>query len=177
MFQMHRIFCATPWELEAERDRFHDLIGNFNEAAAMQKGVLFVPVTLVNIRDKRPMQYAVDENIRDCRHYILLLTEDWGPVERNFRNDYHLALQCIADPALPMHSVAVLAKKQLAGVPLAEGLSEPHLPEPHAIFSTLTEFDDCVNKLLPAWLESIAPNSITPSITPKSITPTGAATA
>jgi hypothetical protein len=27
------------------------------------------------------------------------------------------------------------------------------LPEPDAIFSTLTEFDDCMNQLLPAWLE------------------------
>jgi hypothetical protein len=151
MFQMHRIFCATPWELEAERNRFHDLIGNFNETAAMQRGVLYVPVTLVNIRDKRPIQYVVDENIRDCRHYILLLSEDWGPVERNFRNDYHLALQCIADPALPMHSVALLSKRQLSGVPLAKGM-----PEPQSTFSTLAEFDNCVNKLLPAWLESIA---------------------
>jgi hypothetical protein len=151
MFQMHRIFCATPWELEAERNRFHDVIGNFNEMAAMRRGVLYVPVSLVNIRDKRPLQYAVDENIRDCRHYILLLSEDWGPVERNFRGDYHLALQCVADPALPMHSVAVLSKKQLSGVPVAGGL-----PEPDATFSTLLEFDGCVNNLLAAWLESIA---------------------
>jgi len=148
---MHRIFCATPWELEEERNRFHNLIGNFNEATAMQKGILYVPVTLINIRDKRPLQYAVDENIRDCRHYLLLLSEDWGPVERNFRNDYHLALQCVSDPALPMYSVAVLAKKQLSGAPLAEGL-----PQPSAVFSTLTEFDRCVNNLLPAWFESLA---------------------
>jgi len=151
MFQMHRIFCATPWELEAERNRFHDLIGNFNETAAMHRGVLYVPVTLLNIRDKRPMQYAVDENIRDCRHYLLLLSEDWGPVERNFRNDYQLALQCIADPTLPMQSAAVLSKKQLSGVPIVEGLTEPR-----ATFATLAEFDGCVNNLLEVWLESIA---------------------
>ena len=151
---MHRIFCATPWELEAERGRFHDLIGSFNETAAMPRAVLYVPVSLLNIRDKRPVQYAVDENIRDCSHYILLLTEDWGPVERNFRNDYRLALQCAADPAVPMRSVAVLRKQQLSGVPLAEGL-----PEPQATFSTLAEFDDCVNKLLAAWLEPIPSTS------------------
>jgi hypothetical protein len=150
MFQIHRIFCATPWELEAERGRFHDLIGNFNEMAAMPKGILYVPVTLINIRDKRPVQYAVDENIRDCRHYLLLLSEDWGPVERNFRNDYQLALECVADPSLPMHSIAVLSKKQLSGVPLAEGM-----PEPKATFSTLAEFDNCVNNLLADWFESL----------------------
>jgi hypothetical protein len=147
---MHRVFCATPWEMEAERVRFYDVIGEFNEAAAMPKGILFVPVTLTNVRDKRPMQYAVDENIRDCRHYILLLTEDWGPVERNFRNDYQLALHCAADPNLPMHSFAVLAKKQPSGPPLAEGL-----PEPQAQFSTLAEFDGCLKSLLADWLESL----------------------
>lgn len=136
--------------MEAERGRFHDLIGNFNETFAMPKGILYVPVTLINIRDKRPMQYVIDENIRDCRHYVLLLSEDWGPVERNFRNDYRLALQCVADPALPMHSVAVLSKKQLSGVPLADGM-----PEPQATFSTLAEFDTCVNRLLADWFESL----------------------
>jgi hypothetical protein len=150
MFLMHRIFCATPWELEGERGRFHDLIGNFNETSAMPKGILYVPVTLINIRDKRPIQYAVEENIRDCRHYVLLLSEDWGPVERNFRNDYHLALECVDDPALPMHSVAVLCKKQPSCVPLAEGM-----PEPKATFSTPAEFDHCVNSRLADWFETL----------------------
>jgi hypothetical protein len=151
MFQMHRIFCATPWELEAERLRFCDLIGQFNETVAMGKGVLFVPVTLPSIRDKRPLQYAIDQNIQDCRYYILLLFEDWGPVERRFRNDYHLALQCIDDPASPMQIVVVLAKKQPSGQPLADGL-----PRPRAIFATPAEFDECINALLAGWLESLA---------------------
>jgi hypothetical protein len=151
MFQMHRIFCATPWELEAERFRFCDLIGQFNETMASGKGVLFVPVTLPSIRDKRPLQYALDQNIHDCRYYILLLSEDWGPVERSFRNDYHLALHCVDDPDLPMQSVAVLAKKQPSGQPLADGL-----PRPQATFSTPAEFDECVNALLSGWLESLA---------------------
>jgi hypothetical protein len=153
MFQMHRIFCATPWELEAELYRFYEVIGRFNETVAMQMGVLYVPVALTNVMDKRPQQYAVDQNIRDCRHYILLLSEDWGPVARNFKNDYQLALQCIDDPALPMQSVAVLAKKQPSGQPLAEGL-----PEPRATFSTLAEFDECVTALLSGWLESLSAN-------------------
>jgi hypothetical protein len=151
MFQMHRIFCATPWELEAERHRFYDLIGRFNETMAMPQGVLYVPVTMTNVMDKRPLQYAIDQNIRDCRHYILLLSEDWGPVERNFRKEYQFALQCLDDPSLPMQSVAVLAKQQPSGPPLAEGL-----PKPMATFSTLAEFDECVEALLSGWLESLA---------------------
>jgi hypothetical protein len=151
MFQTHSIFCATPWELEEEQSRFHHLVGHFNETAAMPKGVLYVPITLTNIRDKRAVQYAVNENVCECRHYVLVLSEDWGPVERNFKADYQLALQSVADPALPMTSVAVLFKKQSSGSTLAPGL-----PEPHATFSSLEEFDGCINRLLSEWMESSA---------------------
>ena len=150
MYQLHRVFCATPWELERERTRFYDLVGAFNESAAMSQGVLFVPVTLPNVRDKRPIQYAVDENIQDCRYYIQVLLDDWGPTERNFRNDYHLALESVDDRALPMRGVAVLAKKPSPGAGLAEGL-----PEPLAFFATAAEFDSCITGLLTGWLASI----------------------
>jgi hypothetical protein len=151
MFRMYRVFCATPWEMEAERNSFYTALGQFNEVAAMPKGILFVPVTLTNIRDKRPLQYAIDENIRECSFYILLLSEDWGPVERNFRNDYNLALECAADPALPMQGIGVLSKKSTSGPQPAAGL-----PEPQATFSTLVEFNECVKSLLSGWLEPLA---------------------
>jgi hypothetical protein len=151
MFQMHRIFCATPWELEAERRRFYDIVGRFNETAAMQKGVLFVPVTMPSVADKRPLQYAIDQNIHDCRHYILLLSGDWGPAQRNFEDEYRHALRCIDDPASPMQSVAVLAsaKRSAAG---------NGLPPPCATFSTPAEFDHGIEALLAHWLESAGEN-------------------
>jgi hypothetical protein len=150
MYQMHRVFCATPWELEGERRAFYEIVGEFNERAAMQRGTLFVPVALNHVRDKRPHQFSVEENIQACRYYILLLCQDWGPVERNFENDYHLALQCMSDPALPMQGVAVLRKKQLSGQSLAAGM-----PEPESTFSTRAEFGECIGTLLSKWLESL----------------------
>jgi hypothetical protein len=147
MYQMHRIFCATPWELEAERMRFHEILGRFNETDAMPKGVLFVPVTLAGIRDKRPLQYTIDENIRQCRHYLLVLSDEvggWGPTERNFRHDYSLALECAADAAEPMQSAAILTK----------GHAAPDLPQPAATFATRAEFDACLNRLFSEWLAS-----------------------
>jgi len=143
---MHRIFCATPWEMEAERLRFYDIIGRFNENVAMPKGVLYIPVTLTNVTDKRPLQYAVDRNIRECRHYILLLSEDWGPVERNFKSEYGHACRCIDDPTSPLKTVSVLAKREPSGQPWAQGL-----PEPQATFATPAEFDACVDALLSEW--------------------------
>jgi hypothetical protein len=150
MYQMHRVFCATPWELEGERRAFYDIVGGFNERAAMPNGILLIPVTLNQLRDKRPHQFSVEDNIRACRYYILLLDKDWGPAERNFENDYRLALQCAADPALPMQSVAVLHKKQLSGQPLPAGM-----PEPESTFSTHAEFRDCIDTLLSKWLEPV----------------------
>jgi hypothetical protein len=154
MFEMHRIFCATPWELEGERRCFHELVGNFNETRAMAEGILFVPVSLVNTRDKRPLQYVIEENIRDCRAYLLVLLEDWGPPERNFRRDFGVALQAAADPALPMREVAVIAKEEpFAGPPA------PGLPEPQTRFHTMVEFDECVTNLLSGWFESLRPQA------------------
>lgn len=140
--------------MEAERSGFHDVIGFFNETHAMANGVLYVPVSLLNIRDKRPMQYLVDENIRDSRHYILLLSEDWGPVERNFENDYLFARDCAADPALPMREVALLRRIERSGRPLANGI-----PEPDAAFSTMEEFKECVRNLLGRWLVTLNADS------------------
>ena len=49
MYRIHRVFCATAWELEGERRAFYDLLGEFNEAEAMRRGVLYVPVSLTNV--------------------------------------------------------------------------------------------------------------------------------
>jgi hypothetical protein len=148
MYQMHRIFCASPWEMEREQILFNNAVGKFN-GEAMAKGVLFVPVALTNIRDKRPLQYTVDENIRECSYFVLLLGGDWGPVERNLRCDYELALECLADPALPMQDVVVLKKMKSAS-----GASVAHdLPAPRATFYTPGEFADALNGLFAAWLE------------------------
>ncbi len=150
MYEFHRVFCATPWELEAERDFFYSVVGRFNEANAMPQGILYVPVTLMNVRDKRPVQYVVEENIRNSRHFILLLTDDWGPLERNFEEDYLLAQECSADVNEPMREVCLLRKIPRSGGPMSEGL-----PVPLASFSNNEEFEDCINKLLSAWLASL----------------------
>lgn len=155
MFQMHRVFCASPWELEAERNRFYHLIGQFNQEHSMPHGVLYVPVSLTSVGDKRPLQYAVDDNIRECRHYLVLLTDDWGPPERNFRYDYDLALRCADDPALPMKTVHVMVKDRPSARALPVGSSAVALPAGAATFSSMTEFDEYLNGLLAGWLKSL----------------------
>jgi hypothetical protein len=150
MYQFHRIFCATSWELERERADFYNAVSEFNQAHAMQFGVLYVPVSLVNVRDKRPLQYAIDENIRACRHYILAVESEWGPRERHFQRDYQLALECAADPDLPMAQIAVLLHPAPAGI-----TAEPSLPKPDGEFSSLEQFRKCVFELLSSWLGTL----------------------
>jgi hypothetical protein len=150
MYRFHRIFCATPWELEGERRRFYDLAGQFNETWAMPQGMLFTPVALVNIRDKRPLQCVLEENIQDSTGYIQLLQDGWGPVERNFENDYLLARQLLANPARPMRRVALIRKIPLSGKALEAGI-----PKPQSEFSTMEEFDKCILGEMTRLLETL----------------------
>src|SRR5262245_55444661 len=154
MYRMHRVFCAAPWELESERRVFYDVIGNFNELAAMPRGILYVTVSLVAMRDKRPYQYTVEENIRDCRHYLLALGEDWGPVERNFEPDFRLATACLRDPSLPMQSVSVLLRAPEDGgpPPLASRLLAAGVTP--VLFQGSQDFREKVVPLLHGWLEA-----------------------
>jgi hypothetical protein len=150
MYQLHRVFCATSWELEAERRAFGEAIGEINQVEAMSRGILYTPVSLVRMRDKRPYQYDVDENIRACRHYVLALSDGWGPPERNFQRDFQLARECSADPSLPMREVALLMRRPLEGSP-----RDPSLPKPDAEFATAAEFLDVCRRLLSEWLAAL----------------------
>jgi hypothetical protein len=153
MYRLHKVYCANPWELEAERRAFYDVVGEFNERDAMNAGILYVPVGLGNTRDKRSFQYAVSENIRECRHYLQLFDtapgEGWGVPERNFERDYCLAIECSSNPALPMHEVAVLAKKPAILPPGITAGTEVRE------FTELTEFRAELLELLERWLANL----------------------
>jgi hypothetical protein len=131
-----------------ERRAFYDVIGEFNESEAMKGGVIYVPLSLVNMRDKRPYQFVVEENIRTCRHFILVCGGEWGPPERNFNPDYRCALQAGADPSLPMRDVAYLSFKN----PEPPAQSGGSLPASNAVFSTTAEFKERLRGLLSTWL-------------------------
>jgi hypothetical protein len=150
---MHRVFCATLEDLEAERQAFHEALGTFNENAAMARGILFVPVSIpVNMPDKRFFQPAVDENIRSCRYYVQVFGNNPWPPHRNFAPDYALALDCAADPASPMCEVAALVGKAAS-----IGSPDTNVFLAHRVleYSTIEEFTARCQELLTRWLESI----------------------
>jgi hypothetical protein len=165
---MHRIFCATPGDVEEERTAFYRVMGKFNEAEAMPRGILLVSLALpASTADKRPYQAALAENIRSCRYYIQLLEETWGPPERNFERDYALALRSMEDPEMPMQDVAVMFKK-----PLVPHQVDPRIEElkrqldsdgrrPVMAFDTIPEFERQLYGLLNQWLACLVPVAAT----------------
>ena len=159
-YDMHRIFCATPFELEDEREACLAAISGFNATEAMPRGVLFVSVSLVpSIVDKRPYQAAVNDNIKTCRYYVQILEENWGPPQRNMERDYALAAQLAAKPDSKLREAVLLFKK-----PLLPHRVEADLAAIKSATSAL-EFDGMealkarILELLPKWLESVAPQS------------------
>ncbi|MEO8598018.1 MAG: hypothetical protein ABI759_32160 [Candidatus Solibacter sp.] len=148
---MHRVFCANDWELEEERVAFDEILSSFNEHSAMPAGVLYVPVSLAHIHDKRPYQYTVDENVRSCRHYLLLPGEDWGPKERALERDYRLARKCAEDPAMPMRGVAILLRPRPDGSsPMAATLDTAGFP--YTLCATTEDYRAAVTRLFESWL-------------------------
>jgi hypothetical protein len=161
-YQMHRIFCATPGDLEPERQVFYDAVGDFNGVCSMPRGLLLVSLSLPGTTfDKRPYQAAVGENVRSCRYYVQLLEDTWGPPERNFERDYMLALRCLDDPAMPMQDVAVFFKKPL--VPHQEDPRVREFREQRRSEGRLLEFDSpeqfrhLLEGVLSGWLATLSP--------------------
>jgi hypothetical protein len=159
---MHRIFCATPGDLEPERQVFYDAVGDLNAADGMPRGLLLVALSIPGTTiDKRPYQAAIGDNIRSCRYYVQILEDTWGPPERNFERDYMLALRCLDDPAMLMQDVAVFFKKPLV----------PHQVDPRVIefreqrrsegrlleFDSPGQFRRLLDGVLSGWLATLAP--------------------
>ena len=152
MYRLHRIFCATAWEAEAERRAFYDALGQFNEAHGIPSGTLYVPVSLTNIHDKRPYQYTVEENIRECRYYLLVPADSWGPPERNFERDYRLALACAAEAALPMQQAVILLRTQPDGSPSPFAAILDAAGLPHTPFTTIDDLQQVLLGIFAEWL-------------------------
>jgi hypothetical protein len=110
-YTLHRIFCSTPGGLEAERQAFHEVIGQVNETEGMPKSILFVPVSIVpNIVDKTAFQSTVDANVRDCKFFVQVLQNTWGPPTKNFETEFNLASRLKSDPGALMSGVSIFFK-------------------------------------------------------------------
>ena len=139
MYELHRIFCALPAEMQEERIEFYAAVGDFNESDGMRRGILFVPVAASStLRAMAPGD--VRENIRACRYYIEVLAPGAADPGSDSQLGYNFALKCCEDSSLPMREVVVLTK---------------------ADFGDLTEFRSRVRAFLSRWLAAIGTKSAT----------------
>ncbi len=141
---MHRIFCAAPTALEEERLAFHDEIGAFNEQA-MSHNILFVPASMVlNMANMTLFEKVLDDNIQACRYYVQVLAESWKEERGDHKRLLDVALQCVADPQMPMQEVVLMSKAGL----VADGARVVE-------FRDLDTFRLEVRTLFSEWIESL----------------------
>lgn len=151
-YQMQRVFCATPGDLESERHIFYAVVGEVNETVGTPRGALLVPISVeARMVNKAAFQPAVDENVRACRFYVQVLADTWGPPKRNFRREWDLARECCA-------GVAVFFKRlppEAAVEPDVAAL-KTELATDGAVrifeYSGADDFKDQLRPLLSGWL-------------------------
>jgi len=124
----YRIFIASPSGLDAERVAFRDTIEEYNKSDAIPEDVQFEAVgwedTLGGPR--RPLE-IITEELRQCDYLVMVLWDRWGsPPDKAGRyssgteEEFHVALECLADEDQPMRQVVMFFK----GVPVRQ-LNDP----------------------------------------------------
>lgn len=108
-YQLIWVMARFAGSFAEERQALYDAAGEYNEAEAMRRDLLFSVVSCGSaISGKRE---AVDSNIRMCRYFLLVVEDSWDAPPASFRHDYELALKCKADPNLPLREIAVLFRQ------------------------------------------------------------------
>jgi hypothetical protein len=158
-FSMYRVFYSTPGNLEFERRACHDTTGAVNENGGMDAGVLFIPVTLRGAAAAGGVNAAVLENVRDAHFFVQVFGRNWGPAAAGSSDLFEYALECRADPALPMREVAVLLKavdpaQSPEAAEFLQSMERRGYPKVSA-FDSVPELERTLTELLTAWRASL----------------------
>jgi hypothetical protein len=108
-YSIYRVICSTPPGLEEERDLFMADLSAFSEQVSMPQWVLFGPASFPNGFNATLMQGAVKENIAGAVFFLGFFGED--PTEPVFKRFVQYAMECAADPALPLKKATVFFKE------------------------------------------------------------------
>jgi hypothetical protein len=112
-YTTYRILCSTPQDLDAERLAFLSANAKFGEEVTLPAQVLFAVASLPASANPNLQKAAIESNIRMVDFFVHVFGQDAPePVYKGFV-DY--ALECLADPAKPLRSVAVLFKASPPG--------------------------------------------------------------
>lgn len=116
----YRIFIATPSGLHAERKAFRATVHDYNEAEAIPRGVMFIPVgwedTLAGVG--RP-QGIINQDLTICDYFVLVLWDRWGTAPdlagkskftSGTEEEFFEAEDCYKDPKLAMRQLVAFFK-------------------------------------------------------------------
>ncbi len=169
-----RVFVASPGGLEDERDRFREVLREYSEQDAHDRGVAFIPVGWENTRAGvgRP-QSLINAQIESCDFLLLILHERWGsppgdsPIGADFTSgteeEFALAMKLVKEAGKAMVDVAVLFKhvdpSRLAdpGAQLQKVIDfKKKLERERAVlywtFGLVDEFEKRLRQLLLEWI-------------------------
>lgn len=113
-----KIFIATPGGLIEERKAFRDVVENFNQSDAIERGFYFQPVGWEDTlgHQGRP-QEIINEELRKCDYMFLVLHDRWGTpssVDSKYSSgteeEFHVALECLNSDKFPMIRIALFFK-------------------------------------------------------------------
>ncbi len=160
-YRMYRVFCATPGDLEPERQAFHEVIGQVNEELGMANNALFVPVSILpNLVNTLFFRGAIEENIRACTFFVQVLNGTWGPPARNFQWKYDLAHKLKVLPDSLLQDIAVFFKEhdgqdqEAAVVELKTALHQSSAPNSY-YFENISTFKEQLRSQLISWYQSV----------------------
>ena len=121
----YRIFFASPGGLPGERKAFREVIAQYNEAEAVQRGAHFIAVgwemTLGGIG--RP-QALINKDVRECDYFVLMLWDRWGSnpevdgkgqYTSGTQEEYDVTLESFKDSEKPMRQIVAFFKAVDAG--------------------------------------------------------------
>lgn len=114
----YRVFIASPGGLQAERKAFRDALFEFNDAHAVQKGAIFLPVGWEDTPGGMGRaQEQINEQVRTCDYCVILFHNWWGmpPAQDGVfgsgtEEEFDVAVKCKKDPEMPMRNVVVFFK-------------------------------------------------------------------
>lgn len=112
----YRIFVASPGGLEDFRKRFKSTVEKHNDADAVRRGALFIPVgweqTLGGMG--RP-QHIINADLRECDYFVVVLRDRWGSAadvapdsQTGTEEEFELACKLYDDDVAPMSRIVVV---------------------------------------------------------------------
>ncbi len=113
----YKIFIASPGGLIEERKAFREIVENFNQSDAIERGFYFQPIGWEDTlgHQGRP-QEIINEDLKKCDYMFLVLHDRWGSPSDDSKyssgteEEFHVGIECLNNDELPMIRIALFFK-------------------------------------------------------------------